>query len=398
MISVSEARNLIEQHTPTGEMQLIPVRDSLGYVMFSSIPAPIDSPPFHQSAMDGYAFRFEDLSRQTTFDLQGIIQAGDTTSYTLEPGKCFRIFTGAPIPEGADTVMMQEHCTTNGNSIRFNHPQPLAGEHIRPQGSQVQKGSAIGSSGQLLTPGIIGYLLTLGMSMVPVYRKPRIGVLVTGKELVQAGEVLGHGQIYESNGGMLAAALQEGRLAAHSVSYADDDLDLTKNAIEQLLHTCDVLLITGGISVGDYDFVQPALQANQVETIFYKVKQKPGKPLYFGRRGNTLIFALPGNPSAVLTCFYEYVVPCLRKLIGMPPQSEQFFRLPLLQDYRKKGELTHFLKARIEGDGVRILDGQESYKLHSFMDADCLVTLQSDMQQCKKGDWVDVFKLESAWR
>lgn len=396
MISVLEARKIIEGQTQELGTELRRLDAGLNYVLRNPLSAPIDSPPFDQSAMDGYAFHFNSKGPVASYQLQGMIQAGDTQHYQVEEGCCFRIFTGAPIPHGADTVIMQEHCNIQHTEIVFQHPELRAGDNVRKKGSQVLKGEALSSDRQVLTPGRIGYLATLGITQVEVIRRPKVCILVTGKELIAPGGTLQHGQIFESNSVMLLAALQEGRIQDLDIRFVIDDLLATQNILQEVLDRCDVLLVTGGISVGDYDFVQTALTNCGVEKLFYKVKQKPGKPLFFGRKNATLVFALPGNPSAVLTCFYQYVVPALRKMCGLPFDTPHR-QLPLIAAYRKKGELRHFLKARIEQEGVRILDAQESYKLNSFMDANGLVTLQEQHAEMNPGDLVDCLPLQRIW-
>lgn len=396
MISVQEAGNLIEKYSFHCEIIDRNCKDALGFVLAEDLVSPIDSPPFHQSAMDGYAFRHEDLNSENTLVLQGIIQAGDTQHYQLEHGKCFRIFTGAPLPLHTDTVIMQEHTEINNDLVTISQI-PTQGLNVRLQGSQICAGNLIIEKGKLLNAAIIGYLISSGIQTIKVYAKPKISILVTGKELIQVGNALQFGQIYESNSSMLQAALQEGNLNAASIEFVDDDLDLTKKCIANSLKACDVLLLSGGISVGDFDYVQAALEANGVECIFYKVKQKPGKPLYFGKKDKKLIFALPGNPAAVITCFYEYVIPCLRKLRGMKFQPNNKIQLPVRNSYFRKGELTHFLKAKIVDNGVLILEGQESYKLQAFTEADSLVMLPSNINACEINDVVDVHLFKDYW-
>lgn len=396
MISVREARKIIEEQTHELGTEHRRLDASLNYVLRDALWAPMDSPPFDQSAMDGYVFHYHSKGPVASYQLQGMIQAGDTQHYQVQEGCCFRIFTGAPMPHGADTVIMQEHCIVKDAEIIFQHPELRAGDNVRKKGSQVLKGHALSSEKQILTPGRIGYLATLGFTQVEVVRRPKVCILVTGKELFPPGATLQHGQIYESNSVMLLAALQEGRIQDLNIRFVDDDLLATQNILQEILDQCDVLLVTGGISVGDYDFVQTALTNCGVEKLFYKVKQKPGKPLFFGRKNATLVFALPGNPSAVMTCFYQYVVPALRKMCGLPFEIP-YRQLPLVAAYQKKGELRHFLKARIEQEGVRILDGQESYKLHSFMDANSLVTLEEQNNEMKPGDLVDCIPLQRIW-
>jgi molybdopterin molybdotransferase len=398
MISVEEAKQIIEHSIQIGKVERRSLASSVGYIVAKSVKSPMSSPPFAQSAMDGYAFCFSDLQSTNQFELQGVIQAGETREFVLEKGKCFRIFTGAPVPVQADTVIMQEHCKVIGDKIFFENKELLAGANVRLLGSQVQAGEEFLREGVQLTPGIIGYLATLGLKDIDVYTKPRVNLLITGSELVRVGEELKFGQIYESNSIMLQTALLEGGIEVSKILYAKDELNESTHRVAEALLDADFVLITGGISVGDYDFVQKALEQNGVEKIFYKLKQKPGKPLYFGRKENTFVFALPGNPSSVLTCFYEYVIPALRKFCGRDFRQSSRSMRPLMHEYSKKGEFTHYLKAFATSEGVTILGAQESYKLNSFTEANCLVMLEGERNELKKGELVEVHFLNELWK
>lgn len=397
MISVEQAKRLINEHVKNGRVEIRSLKESVGYIAATSVCSPISSPPFAQSAMDGYAFCFKDLLFNNEFIVQGIIQAGDTQQYALEQGKCFRIFTGAPVPSNADTVIMQEHCEVKEQTVLFDSSKIVEGANVRPMGSQVHKGEEFLKKGVKLTSGIIGYLATLGIKQVEVFAKPKVTLLITGNELVQAGVELKHGQIYESNATMLQAALKEGGIEVNKILFAKDNLEETTLRVNDAFINTDFLLITGGISVGDYDFVQQALDIHEVTKIFYKLKQKPGKPLYFGKKESTYVFALPGNPSSVLTCFYEYVIPAIRKFCGENTKQDIKKTQPLLHDYVKKGDLTHYLKAYSTPEGVTILGAQESYKLNSFTEANCLVMIEGEKNEIKKGELVEVHLLKELW-
>lgn len=397
MTEVSEAYRLLQAHCPPPQVQTLKLQEAAGHVLAADVEAPIDSPPFDQSAMDGYAIRYSDYREGQIYRVAGSVQAGDTGEFRCAPGEVLRIFTGAAVPEDFDTVIPQEYAEQEAGMVSFQHPTLQAGDNVRPRGSQVFSGTALPVQGRKLSPGLLGYLATLGLSEVKVYKRPRIGLLITGRELVKPGTMLLPGQVYESNGDMLQAALDEGRLETVFRKHAEDEPDATLHGLRGALAVSDVVLCTGGISVGEHDYVRGALEQAGVQTLFHNVKQKPGKPLYAGLHGKQLVFALPGNPAAVLTCFYRYVAPCLRALCGlpfMPPLQQR----PLLHDWTKKGTLTHFLKARRSGDGVLLLEGQESYKLHSFADADCLLTIPADVQAIKAGTLCETLILNNVWQ
>jgi molybdopterin molybdotransferase len=292
---------------------------------------------------------------------------------------------------------MQEYCEVKEQTVVFDKSKVIKNANVRPMGSQVHAGEQVLAKEVEITSGIIGYLASLGIREVAVYAKPKVSLLITGNELVGTGKELKFGQIYESNSSMLQAALKEGGIEVQNILFAKDTLEDTVQSIGEAIDNTNFLLITGGISVGDYDFVQQALDLHRVKKVFYKLKQKPGKPLYFGIKDKTYVFALPGNPSSVLTCFYEYVIPAIRKFCGRNAMQTSRNTRALLHDYTKKGDLTHFLKALSTTTGVTILGAQESYKLNSFTEANCLVMIESDRNELKKGELVEVHFLKELW-
>jgi molybdopterin molybdotransferase len=357
----------------------------------------MDMPPFAQSAMDGYAFRYESLEPGVPKPVSYAVQAGMAELSRLRPGEAARIFTGAPVPEGADTVVMQEKTERTGDLVLIRDPALRQGANVRPAASQTQKGELAARAGTRLGPGAAGFLAGLGIAAAEVFANPETGIIITGKELVPPGQPLQMGQVYESNSVSLRVALAGAGIVPEMITQADDEAGLVYAAIEEGLACCRLLLITGGISVGDYDFVHEGLKKAGVQTIFYKVRQKPGKPLYCGRRGDTLVFGLPGNPGSVLSCFYQYVVPAIRQMKGMDPEPERKICLKLSDDFSKKPGLTHFLKGRTEGDQVVILHAQESYKLNAFVESDCVVRLEEEMSEFRRGDLVRVYPLNRLW-
>ncbi|TNE99261.1 MAG: molybdopterin molybdenumtransferase MoeA, partial [Bacteroidetes bacterium] len=304
MIPVKEALDRINTNClPLEEIQL-PIQEAVGYVLATDIEAHLDMPPFDQSAMDGYAANWNDTIEQYT--VIGVIQAGDyADGISLSPGECARIYTGEMVPKGANTVIQQENVIHEDNIIRITDGK--AGLNIRPRGEQYKIGEKLISKGHILNPGSVGFIASNGFTHLTVTPKPRIKILVTGNELGERGNPLHPGQIYESNSVMLLAALKSFGFDAET-EKVEDDLNTLKIAVDRALETADMVLISGGISVGDYDFVRQALTENGVEEVFYKVRQKPGKPLYFGRKERKVVFGLPGNPSSALTSFYIYVL------------------------------------------------------------------------------------------
>jgi len=390
MISVSEARTLIHNENEHFRTVKLPLLQANGYVLAEALISPLDTPPFNQSAMDGYAFAYDSLEHSKELKVKTSIQAGSSFEGSLAPGETARIFTGAPLPKGADTVVMQEKISRNADKISIEDNAVIKGLNVRLKGSQTARGETALKQGQLLTPAAISFLAGLGIFEVTVFDKPKINLLITGDELTPPGQILEAGQIYESNSFGLIAALKQMGIEPEYVMYADDNQIQLNTAIKKGLQA-DILIITGGVSVGDYDFVTSGLETCGVKTVFHKVKQKPGKPLFFGKKNKTLVFGLPGNPASVMTCFYEYVQAAIFQFCQLEKSQDMLY--PLAAEYRKKPGLTHFLKGQIHGHNVFILPGQESYLMNSYALADCLIEIGEEKTLCEKGELVRVRKL-----
>jgi len=390
MIPVSEALNLIITHCKTSRVEEKSLPDALGYALAETLFAKMDTPPFDNSAMDGYAFSYALWDKKNPLKVVGEVQAGDEYRLKIGVNEAIRIFTGAPLPPDVDTVIMQEKVERNDDKIILLDENLKQGNNIRPKGSQTKKDDLALEKGQSITPAGISYLAGMGYSKVKVYAKPKVSIIITGKELVKAGDTLESGKIYESNGIGLTAALRQLNIEPVSVALVDDVSEAIEKVIKNQLSS-DIVILTGGVSVGNYDLVPAALEKCGVEKIFHKVKQKPGKPFYFGTTANALIFALPGNPAAVMTCFYEYVVASIDYFTQKTHLKS--LQLPLNNDFTKNQGLTYFLKGKTTEKGVEILDSQLSYMLNSFAIADCLITLEEDKTNYKKGDVVPVLMI-----
>ena len=260
-------------------------------------------------------------------------------------------------------------------------------------GEQVKIGEIALKEGTKLTPAAIGYLASLGVTEVEVFKKPRIAIVATGNELTTPGIPLEHGKIYESNSIMLASALSSLDYTNVSIHKVEDDYINTKNLLNTIINENDLVLITGGISVGDYDFVGKALEELAVEKVFYKVKQKPGKPLFFGKKETSRIFALPGNPAAALSCFYIYAYPALQKMSGAINYHLVETIANSTSTFVKKGDRAQFLKAHITNNNVEILEGQSSAMLQTFALANAFVYVSEEQPSIAIGDNVQVIHL-----
>lgn len=390
MITVSEAKSLISKHIrPLKPIQLN-LEKASGHILAKDIYAGCDIPAFPQSSMDGYALKFRDHEKE--LQLNGEMAAGAEHSFVLKEGEASRIFTGAPLPEGADTVVMQEKVILKNGRIVLQDQNLQAGSNVRNQGAEVKTGELAMRKGNLLSPAAIGFLAGIGVKTLEVYPMPKISIIVTGKELQQPGLELNFGQVYESNSYSLSAALKIENIDQVNIFQADDELDILSTVLETALKDSDVVLLTGGVSVGDYDFVIEASRRCAVEQVFHKVKQKPGKPLFFGTRGSKLVFGLPGNPSSVLSCYYNYVLPAIKQMT-QKENSVKEVTARLTSDYQKPSGLTHFLKGSYENGKVTPLNAQESFRLSSFAQANCLICLNEEQQNFTAGETVDVMIL-----
>ena len=392
LLSVQEAKALITTHTSLRPSITIPLDKALGRVLAASIYSPISIPAFEQSAMDGYAFRYDTWNQQP-LQVAGEMAAGATAPLTITAGQAARIFTGAPLPAGADTVVMQEKVRVNGSELIIDDTELQPGSNVRSIGSEVKADELALPNGALLTPAAIGFLAGMGIHEVAVYSAPSITIIVTGDELQTPGTPLQYGQVYESNSFTLRTALQQMQVGPVKVMTAADDFDKLLHVVAEALSSSDMVLVTGGVSVGNYDYVANALETCGVTRIFHKLKQKPGKPLYFGKRDEQLVFGLPGNPSSVLTCFYEYVYTCIREQMGYPQPALPVMQMRLLNDYRRKPGLTQYLKGFWDGEGVRVLQAQESYRMHSFAVCNCLIVVPEEAGDILKGQLADVHLL-----
>lgn len=393
MISTSEATSIIEKHIRQMPVVTLPVSAISGMVLATDVLAPYEIPSFQQSSMDGFAFSFDEWEKNTALMIKGEVAAGQQP-LKFEHGTAVRIFTGAAVPEGADTVIMQEKTEVADGKLLITDKNIRKGLNVRPIGSEIRKGEIALKKDSVLTPAAIGFLAGIGIAEAKVYRKPRISIIVTGNELLSPGSGLEEGKIFESNSLSLKASLHQNHFTDINCMQVADDAALLKNIIGRELESSDFVLLTGGISVGAYDFVKEAVQFNEVTMLFHGVKQRPGKPLFFGNKGTKIVFGLPGNPSSVLTCFYEYVLPALQKSVGIHSHSNKI-KVPLKEKIEKPAGLTFFLKGYYNGNEVKALGAQESYKLNSFATANCFIVLDEEVTGCKKGELVDVHLIES---
>ena len=392
MVSVREAKDIIDHYLPDPRKNLsVPIQDAAGYTLASDVIATQAIPNFAQSSMDGYAIRFKDRDKELSVVDQ--IPAGMTEEKTLHAGEAMRIYTGAPLPRGADTVVMQEKVlVTDKGTIRIQDGDLQVAAHVRPIGSEVEKGVVAIRSGTFLTPAAIGYLAGIGCTHIDLFAAPRVAIILTGNELRPLGSPLGYGEVYESNSYQLRIALGQLGIKDIGLYQVPDDRQQLKTTIKNTLENYDILILVGGVSVGDYDYVVGAAKDCDVRQHFHRIRQKPGKPLFFGSLQEKLVFGLPGNPSSALTCFYLYVAPALERIMQLPGR-ERSIKTSAAYGYTKKPGLTHFLKAHYNGHSATPLHAQESYRLQSYAQANCLMVLDETSTGCTAGDEIVIHLL-----
>lgn len=391
MVTISQALKLIDNQVKKSQTEHVTLHKMVGRILAEPIHAPLDLPPFRQSAMDGYAINYQ--TGQKSYLIKGELPAGSPESFDLKQGESVRIFTGACVPDTANAVIMQENCSVKNSILTLQDDVKLF-QHIRNQGDQIRKNSLALERGTLLSPAAVGFISALGIESVEVYCKPKIAIIATGSELIKPGNLLSPGKIYESNSYMLQAAIEYYRVGDAEIFSVHDDLEATKSKLIKVMNHADFVLLSGGISAGEYDFVAQALQQIGVEGVFHKVRQKPGKPLYFGvGKNNCYVFALPGNPSAAMTSFLIYVMPALKKFAGAGFNGLQKISGKIHIPYKKNDNRAHLLKAFTDQNSVRILDGQNSDILMSFTQANSIALIPEDAHTVDKDQTLEIFLL-----
>ncbi len=390
MIEPAEALKKILEHVKPRPSVRVKLEEAFRYFIAKPVLAPYDHPFFDQSAMDGYALRFEELKPGQRLRVSGESGAGTTEVPEPAAGEAVRIFTGAPVPESADTVIMQEHVHREGNEITIEKMPSKKGLHIRRKGEQIKKGSIALEAGMRLDAPAIGFLASIGVEHVEICRPPRTVIINTGSEFLEEGEALKKGKIFESNGIMLQEALRHENIKAEKKRVRDSK-SMMREMIRLEADRSDLLLITGGVSVGEYDFTPDALQAAGFRIVFHKVKQKPGKPLLFAVREDCIAFGLPGNPRSVLSSFYLYVLPALHRLCGASKPGLMQTGFPLQEEVVNPGDRTLYLSGTVKDGKAQPLSGQGSHMLQSFSLAEILIEIPPGGK--KEGDLVKIFFL-----
>lgn len=383
---------------PVRETETVNLRASLGRVLAEDAVSPIDIPPAANAAMDGYALRAADLddSGAAELNLIGTAWAGHPLERTIGAGECARIMTGAPVPAGADSVVMQERTELDGERVRVRRAEP--GANIRAAGEDIATGQLALPAGTWLGPAEIGVLASLGEAVVTVFRRPRVALFASGDEIAEPGQPLAPGRLYDSNRYTVHAMLDRLGMEVDDRGHLPDDRDAVEASLSAAAGGADAVITTGGVSVGAADHIGPALDAHG-EAIFQRVAIKPGRPLNFGRLDNALFFGLPGNPVSAMVTFYQFVQPALRHLAGADYRRPLTLRARTGVGFPRKPGRTEFQRAilRLSDDGVPGVEraGQQgSGRLSSMAQANCLVVLPAECGDVPVGAWVDVQPFE----
>jgi len=381
--------------TPIGSRERLALRSTLARVLAEDVVSPIDVPSHTNSAMDGYALRCADLTRggTTVLDCVGTALAGGPYTGTAGPGQCVRIMTGAPLPAGTDTVVMQEQVTREGDRVQIDGEHRL-GQNVRRAGEDLARGEAVLEAGRRLTAADLGLLGSLGRAELSVYRRPRVAFFSTGDELRSIGEPLGEGDVYDSNRYSLYGMLRRDGVELRDLGVVRDDPQLTREALRDAAAGSDVVITSGGVSVGEADYIKDVLtELGQVD--FWKIAMKPGRPLTFGRVGGAWFFGLPGNPVSVMVTYYQFVRPALRRLMGESDTTPLTLPARCTSPLYKRPGRTEFQRGVLSTgpDGtleVSRTGAQGSGILRSMSLANCFILLPEDSAGAEAGETVTV--------
>ncbi|MBI1887451.1 MAG: molybdopterin molybdotransferase MoeA [Nitrosomonadales bacterium] len=397
-LSVSEAQRVVLESVATFSAEQVKLEQALGRVLAEEVRANRDQPPYDISAMDGYSLRSADLGTiPATLEIIEDIKAGDLPGKTLASGQCARIMTGAPLPPGADAVIRVED--TNAlpdNRVQINQ-SVKRGNDIRRLGENMRNGEVVLTPGTEITPGVIGVLATVKRAQVQVHRRPRVAILSTGDELEGLDEPIDLNKIPDANSYALMAQTQALGIEPVLLGIARDDPDELARYLQRGLEY-DVLLVSGGTSVGVHDYVRPTIEALGVQMLFWRVAMKPGHPVAFGKAGEKIIFGLPGNPVSSMVCFGEFVAPALRRMMGHARIHRRTVEARLTHNVKHQPGRTEFIRVMLaqedEGYAATSTGAQGSGMLLSMARADGLAVLPADCNGLTAGSMVTVQLLD----
>jgi molybdopterin molybdotransferase len=387
LLPVEEAQARLFALRPPLAPETIAFSESLGRYLSQDITAERDQPAAALSAMDGYAIRFGDLPGP--WRIVGEVAAGAAPSAPLGAGEAMRIFTGAILPDGADTVIIRENTAVDGTALTRTDGVPVRGQHIRARASDFAAGDRLLATGTRLTPGAIAAAIMGGAAQLAVGARPRVAIMTTGDELFQPGRTLAPGQIPDSNGPMLAALLAHEPAVAGLPLHMRDDRTMIARVLKDLARRHDVIVTVGGASVGDHDHVRGALEDAGGRVDFWKIAMKPGKPLIAGRIGDALLLGLPGNPSSAFVTATLFLLPLVRHLAGARNPLPEIRQAPLAAALGPGGTRRDYLRARRDGECLMLFDGQDSGRTFPLADADALMIREIGAAAKAAGELID---------
>jgi molybdopterin molybdotransferase len=398
LLSVRDALARVLATTPAPQSETVAISDALGRTLAAPIAAPRDQPPFRSSAMDGYAVRSADAVEGAQLMVIGESAAGHIFDRALGPGEAVRIFTGGAVPEGADAVLIQENATREGPHVRVDVPA-AEGRNIRAAGLDFRSGDVLIDAGTLLSPRMVGLAAATGHTEIAVARRPCVAILSTGDELVRPGEEPRPGQITSSNSFTLAALVTASGGEPLDFGIVRDTLDSIRDAVRRAREAgADVLVTTGGASVGDHDLVRPALEAEGLVLDFWRIAMRPGRPMMSGTLGTVRMLGLPGNPVSAHVCAVLFLVPLIRALLGRSEIGHTLERARLGQELPQNDWREDYVRAHLafDGDGNAVatpFERQDSSMLRVLADANCLIVRPAEDPARAPGDLCRILRL-----
>jgi len=387
-------QRVVDGVSPIRAYRNVTIREAIGCVLAHDVTSPMDVPPFINSAMDGYAVNSEDLTEaETRLKVIGKSFAGRPFDGSVGRGECVRIMTGAVVPEGTDTVIMQEHTELDGDGIKVGN-EHKAGQNVRHPGDDFFTGDTIISAGERLTPAKLGLLASVGVTQLNVVRTPVVAFFSTGDELKAVGETLQPGDIYDSNRYVLFGMLHKMAVQTIDMGVIPDVREDIEQTLREAAACADVVITSGGASVGEADYIKQILD-DMGQVNFWKIAMKPGKPLAFGSVGKALFFGLPGNPVSAMATFYQFVQPCLRLLQGEKLSAPIRLQAKCLATLKKRPGRKDFQRGILATDenGELVVDStgvQGSHMLSSMAKANCFIVLPRDAGNIEPGTLVEV--------
>jgi molybdenum cofactor synthesis domain-containing protein len=397
LIEYPDAERLVLENTHRLPVEETPLGEALGLALAGDLRATVDSPPFDNSAVDGYAVRSDDAEAGRTFRVVDEAPAGRPAERGIGEGEAIKIFTGGVIPEGADAVVMVENTSGWGESFDLRKAA-LGGQNIREAGQDTREGDVILRAGTEVGAPEIALAATQGYGALPVYRRPKVVVLSTGTELVEPGtRALSPGEIFDSNSYAIVAQCREAGADARRLYAASDDAETLRAAVEEALETADVVVTSGGVSVGEKDLVKSTLLDLGVEQVFWGVKFKPGKPLFYGKRDETRFFGLPGNPVSAMVCFDLFVRPALVAMMGREdrrrPRIQVYFEEDVVNKFGRMHAMRVSLRRTEKGWLARSVGAQGSGLVSSLTKADALALIGPESEGVRAGEPVEAVVL-----